>query len=276
MPGSWGFSEDDFHKLYAVKALHTFSRALYLSPNILVLEKLDDVFCTQFTYFQFLLHDPDASIYLFEPSFEQYKTLIAGAEKANETSFKIFLESWTKNQFKQVEFMPKRLGTILENGQTKWGDQLRVPLVNLKDYPSESNLNSWNRFGWFGDCLMAYWLHIQRDCVLPLISSFNSVTRNNIEICKHHKYKTEPIAIVGMSCRYPGSNDLLEFWDLLFQGRDGTSSAPSFRWLKGQSNRSVRNPDKTNAGFLKISLDEFDAKFFGKLKQIFFILKTVF
>lgn len=41
---------------------------------------------------------------------------------------------------------------------------------------------------------------------------------------------TEPIAIVGMSCRFPGAPDLVSFWDLLRAGRDGVSDIPASRW----------------------------------------------
>jgi len=40
----------------------------------------------------------------------------------------------------------------------------------------------------------------------------------------------EPIAIVGMACRFPGAANLQEFWRLLCDGRDGTSDIPSSRW----------------------------------------------
>ncbi len=40
----------------------------------------------------------------------------------------------------------------------------------------------------------------------------------------------EPIAIVGMACRFPGAANLQEFWRLLCDGRDGTSDIPRSRW----------------------------------------------
>lgn len=48
--------------------------------------------------------------------------------------------------------------------------------------------------------------------------------------------KTKPIAVVGMSCRFPGgATDPGKFWDMLAEGRNGVSaSAPflSFLWLE--------------------------------------------
>ena len=43
--------------------------------------------------------------------------------------------------------------------------------------------------------------------------------------------KTEPIAIIGMSCRFPGSaNDPQAFWEILKSGTDAVTEIPSQRW----------------------------------------------
>lgn len=71
------------------------------------------------------------------------------------------------------------------------------------------------------------------------------------------------MAIIGMSCRFPGSNNLNEFWDLILNGLDAVRTPPDFRWTRNQTTRSHADCRKTNAGFLKVPVDEFDAKFFG-------------
>jgi hypothetical protein len=39
--------------------------------------------------------------------------------------------------------------------------------------------------------------------------------------------KTKPIAVVGMSCRFPGgATDPGKFWDMLAEGRNGVSASP--------------------------------------------------
>ena len=42
--------------------------------------------------------------------------------------------------------------------------------------------------------------------------------------------KTEPIAIVGMSCRFPGAPDVEAYWSLLRNGVDAIGEVPPDRW----------------------------------------------
>ncbi|MEV3934271.1 type I polyketide synthase, partial [Streptomyces sp. NPDC049944] len=80
----------------------------------------------------------------------------------------------------------------------------------------------------------------------------------------------DPIAIVGMSCRFPGGvTSPEELWDLLAAGSDGISTLPENR---GWDLESLRGPDGGSAdpgtsstgegGFLHDAAD-FDAEFFG-------------
>lgn len=79
-------------------------------------------------------------------------------------------------------------------------------------------------------------------------------------------YKSfEPIAIIGMSSRYPGAHNLEEYWELLKAGKNAISSLPKERWelLKNSKEFYLRNlADKIKGGFLK-NIAEFDAYFFG-------------
>ena len=40
----------------------------------------------------------------------------------------------------------------------------------------------------------------------------------------------EPIAIIGMGCRFPAANNLREFWQLLSKGKDAITNIPPERF----------------------------------------------
>lgn len=80
--------------------------------------------------------------------------------------------------------------------------------------------------------------------------------------------KTEPIAVVGLSCRFPGgANQPDDFWALLRNGNDGITEVPRDRWnLDTFYHPDPDTPGKIVSrygGFLDQTLDLFDAEFFG-------------
>ncbi|MEQ0565628.1 beta-ketoacyl synthase N-terminal-like domain-containing protein [Amycolatopsis sp. NEAU-NG30] len=42
--------------------------------------------------------------------------------------------------------------------------------------------------------------------------------------------RTDPVAVVGLGCRFPGADGIEAFWDLLTSGRDAVRTAPPGRW----------------------------------------------
>ncbi|HET9914975.1 MAG TPA: type I polyketide synthase [Anaerolineales bacterium] len=79
--------------------------------------------------------------------------------------------------------------------------------------------------------------------------------------------RSEPIAIIGMSCRFPGGADGPEaFWELLRNGVDAISEVPSERWkIDDYYDPDPEKPGKMSTrwgGFLR-DVDRFDANFFG-------------
>jgi thioester reductase-like protein len=71
------------------------------------------------------------------------------------------------------------------------------------------------------------------------------------------------VAIVGISCRFPGVNNKEEFWDLLIDGKDMIAPVPEGRWTLENCPEVLEDALKSTGGFLKLPLDEFDGKFFG-------------
>ncbi len=76
----------------------------------------------------------------------------------------------------------------------------------------------------------------------------------------------EPIAVVGVSCRFPGAPNLEAFAELLARGGDAVTEIPSTRWTR----ESYFHADPKQAGKMYTTaagviddVDRFDAAFFG-------------
>ncbi|RKH45034.1 hypothetical protein D7X12_09075, partial [Corallococcus sicarius] len=76
----------------------------------------------------------------------------------------------------------------------------------------------------------------------------------------------EPIAIIGMGCRFPGAQNPQAFWRLLLEGQDAIREVPADRWDLGE----YYDPDPTAAGKMTTrwggfldQVDRFDRSFFG-------------
>ncbi|MCY7785574.1 non-ribosomal peptide synthetase [Bacillus inaquosorum] len=76
----------------------------------------------------------------------------------------------------------------------------------------------------------------------------------------------EPIAIVGISGRFPGAKDIDEFWRNLEEGKDSITEVPKDRWdwreHYGNPDTDVNKTDIKWGGFID-GVEEFDPLFFG-------------
>ncbi|MEV6652588.1 beta-ketoacyl synthase N-terminal-like domain-containing protein [Streptomyces sp. NPDC051219] len=85
----------------------------------------------------------------------------------------------------------------------------------------------------------------------------------------------EPVAVVGLDCRFPGARDAKEFWELLMEGRDATRRVPDQRWDADRYHAPSQatpggapeapTPGRSNTvrgGFID-DPDAFDPAFFG-------------
>ncbi|MEM9508974.1 MAG: type I polyketide synthase, partial [Cyanobacteria bacterium P01_E01_bin.35] len=89
--------------------------------------------------------------------------------------------------------------------------------------------------------------------------------RSKLESLEQEKY--EPIAVIGMDCRFPGGADNPDaYWEMLCQGVDGIVEVPPSRWDLDKYYDS--NPDTPGkiyvryGGFVE-DVDRFDPQFFG-------------
>ncbi|MEO0969116.1 MAG: beta-ketoacyl synthase N-terminal-like domain-containing protein, partial [Cyanobacteria bacterium J06639_18] len=82
----------------------------------------------------------------------------------------------------------------------------------------------------------------------------------------HKLPEIEPIAVVGIGCRFPGANNPQAFWQLLRNGVDAISEVPDSRWdVNTFYDPTGKEPGKMNSrwgGFLA-EVDKFDPQFFG-------------
>lgn len=85
-------------------------------------------------------------------------------------------------------------------------------------------------------------------------------------VVERKSVENEPIAIIGLSCRFPGANSIEEFWQLLVAGKDAVSEVPSSRWdIEEYYDPDPDAPGKmyTKFGGFISDADLFDAEFFG-------------
>ncbi|MFZ1085639.1 MAG: type I polyketide synthase [Terracidiphilus sp.] len=78
--------------------------------------------------------------------------------------------------------------------------------------------------------------------------------------------RREPVAIIGMACRFPGAPNLDAFWSLLHDGVDAVGEVPPNRWKIDQyydPNPDVPGKMYTRYGAFLENVDQFDAHFFG-------------
>jgi len=78
----------------------------------------------------------------------------------------------------------------------------------------------------------------------------------------------EAIAIVGMGCRFPGANNIDEFWRNLQEGVDSLTYFTNKELLEsGVKSALFNNPNYVNAAYILDDIELFDASFFGYLPE---------
>ncbi len=75
----------------------------------------------------------------------------------------------------------------------------------------------------------------------------------------------EKIAVIGMACRYPGANNIEEFWENLLKGKETIKhfSDEELRDFEINYDELKKDPKYVPARGILDGIDQFDAGFFG-------------
>ncbi|MDM8521889.1 type I polyketide synthase [Desulfococcaceae bacterium HSG8] len=104
--------------------------------------------------------------------------------------------------------------------------------------------------------------------LLRLNRAYRALEKMQAKLEAAERARTEPIAIIGMGCRFPGGADSPDaFWQLLHDGTDAISEIPSERWdADAYYDPDPEAPGKIytrQGGFIRQPPDQFDPDFFG-------------
>jgi acyl transferase domain-containing protein len=100
----------------------------------------------------------------------------------------------------------------------------------------------------------------------PLQNAVFLLKETQAKLAAHQRSRCEPIAIVGLGCRFPGADSHWDFWRLLSDGADAIREVPPDRWnLDDYYDSDVSAVGKmyTRWGGFLDRMDQFDADFFG-------------
>ncbi len=103
--------------------------------------------------------------------------------------------------------------------------------------------------------------------VLPLKRALFALKDMRAKLEAVERSKSEPIAVIGMGCRFPGkANSPEAFWQLLQNGDDAISEVPPERWnIDAYYDPDPNAPGKMyvrKSGFIE-QVDQFEPQFFG-------------
>jgi len=100
----------------------------------------------------------------------------------------------------------------------------------------------------------------------PIKQALLELREMRARVTSLERERNEPIAIVGIGCRFPGAPTPDAFWQLLHDGRDAIREVPRDRWNIDDwfdSNPDAPGKMSTRHGGFLDRVDGFDARFFG-------------
>jgi len=102
--------------------------------------------------------------------------------------------------------------------------------------------------------------------ISPLKQALIALEKMQQKINRLESKENEPIAIIGLGCRFPNADNPAEFWRMLVKGENAIEEIPEDRWnVDHFFSTDYNQPGKMVTrwgGFLK-DIDKFDPQFFG-------------
>src|SRR5450755_453433 len=95
--------------------------------------------------------------------------------------------------------------------------------------------------------------------------AYLTIERMQHQLEEYERSRAEPIAIVGLGCRFAGVVDAETYWKVLGSGTDAIGDIPADRWDVDAFYAQQPRPGKMtirSGGFLD-RIDEFDHEVFG-------------
>ncbi|MEH2009314.1 type I polyketide synthase [Nostoc sp.] len=106
----------------------------------------------------------------------------------------------------------------------------------------------------------------QENTVSPIKRALRAIEDLQAKVDELEYTKREPIAIIGMGCRFPGADNPEAFWQLLRNGVDAITEVPADRWnIEKFYDPDPDAPGKvcTRKGGFLAQVDGFNPEFFG-------------
>ncbi len=138
-----------------------------------------------------------------------------------------------------------------------WGSGL------VKRWCCPANLPNW----WVAQCRRSSFGSTRRSTLLLNISQrLNRRSRPSPRIRPSRSWVDEPVAVIGLGCRFPGGIVGPEaFWQFLCDGRSAVGEVPPDRWAgfgDGSAEATAALSGTTRWGSFLADVDAFDAEFF--------------
>ena len=159
-----------------------------------------------------------------------------------------------------------------------WQEVLKLSTVGVKDnffelggnslllmqvlerLTAEHDLSAVDLFEYPTIAALAAYLNCDRESVARHQGTQRGLRRKAI----NNQDINQDIAIIGMSCRFPGANNLEQFWDNLCNGVESISFFDDEEILNSGVDRELLNhPDYVKASPILDQIENFDAEFWG-------------